>query len=303
LAENPKPIGLNGVIRGFLVPKPDAVLNKIRKALEGCATADIRGGPVETTLDALDTIWLLGFFCNPAIRAGLQVIPKGQKKAKALYSLPGNVRVEYTLNEFANAAKDVQEGDVLELLCASETDVYQTKDDLDDYGTGRSKAEIAAIKKALREAARLWITGAVGPNRSWHITSSFPGTDAATLIGALDLLRKIKATTNEWARDEGEAQAVLELTRHSTDFPLRNPHQVRENTVEVRGREIIVQPHRRPFLAMMFFRHRYPDGPWDIQTRQREDAFWVEAENQNEQRARERMRQTTATKPNGASDG
>ena len=137
--------------------KIDAVVNKIRKVLESHAAVEISGGPAESSLDALDTLWLLSFFCNSAIRAGMQVTSKGQKKPKALYALPGNARPEYLLNEFTKAGKGAAEGDTIEVLCASEADVYQTKDDLDDYGTGRSK------KDAEQEAARAaWeeLTGA-----------------------------------------------------------------------------------------------------------------------------------------------
>ncbi|HKO05788.1 MAG TPA: hypothetical protein VJW51_13615 [Candidatus Acidoferrales bacterium] len=285
------------------MPKPDAVVNKIRKALESRAPVEISPGPVETTLDALDTLWLLSYFCNPAIRAGLQVTRRGEKKPRALYALPGNSRVEYSLDEFSKAAKDVQEGDVLELLCAGESDVYGTKDDLDDYGTGRSKEQISKLKQSLREAAKVRFVGTVGPNRTWRITAACPKTDAASLKDALELLAKINSETSEWARDDAEAQAVLELTRQCTDFPLRNPMQVRENTVEVRGREIFVKPHRRPLLAMMFCWHRFPNGPWDFKTHQREDAFWVRIEDQNEQRIRERMAQLAAAKPPGQSPG
>ena len=273
------------------MPKPDPVVNKIRKALEGCAATEIAGGPVTAPLDALDTVWLLALFCNAAVRCALQITPRVQKKPKALSALPGNTRPEHCLEEFSKAAKEAQEGDTLEVLCASEADVYDAKDDLDDYGTGRSTREIAEIKTALRQAAKQRYAGPVDSGHTWRITSSWPAVDAATLKDVLELLAKVKGIASEWARDEPEARAVLELTRQSTEFPLRNPHQVRENSVEVRGREIVVQPHRRPALAMMFLRHRYPNGPWNIKTRQQEEAFWVKVENENERRTKERMQQ------------
>lgn len=103
--------------------KPDLVVNKIRKALEKYPAVEIAGGPVESSLDVLDTIWLLGYFGNPAMRAGMQLTPKGPKKAQALYALPGNSRPEYSLNEFAKAAGAAHQGDVIEVLCASEADL------------------------------------------------------------------------------------------------------------------------------------------------------------------------------------
>jgi hypothetical protein len=48
---------------------------------------------------------------------------------------------------------------------------------------------------------------------------------------------------------------------------------------------------------MMLCRHRYPDGPWNFRTPQREDEFGVDIENQNEQRTRERMRQMAGKPP------
>ena len=48
---------------------------------------------------------------------------------------------------------------------------------------------------------------------------------------------------------------------------------------------------------MMLCRHRYPDGPWNFETRQREDKFWVDIENQNEQLTRERMGQMAGNPP------
>ncbi|HMD07213.1 MAG TPA: hypothetical protein VKH63_06730 [Candidatus Acidoferrum sp.] len=271
--------------------KPDPVVSKIRKALESYSAVEIPGGPVETSLRALDTLWLLSFFCNPAIRAGMQITPKGQKKPKALYALPGNGRPEFLLNEFTLAAKDAAEGDVLEVLCASEADVYQTKDDLDDYGTGRSKAEIAAIKTSLRDAAKQRYVGTVGTNQRWQITHAWPALDAASLNNALEVLAKIKTDRMDWARGPEEMQALLDLAKLSNQFPLRNPVQLRENTIEINKRDIIVKGHRRPFLAMLLCRHRFPSGPWNFKTNQLEDAFWVHVEDENERRIRERMRQ------------
>jgi hypothetical protein len=271
--------------------KPDAVVSKIRRVLEPHPAVEITGGPVETSLRALDTLWLLSFFCNPAIRTGMQITPKGQKKPKALYALPGNGRPEFLLNEFTPAAKDAAEGDVLEVLCASEADVYQTKDDLDDYGTGRSKAEIAAIKTALRDAAKQRYVGIVGHNQKLQITHAWPALDAASLSNALEILAKIKTDSPDWAREPEEIQAVLDLARSSNQFPLRNPAQLRENTIEINGRDVVVKAHRRPFLAMLLCRHRFPSGPWNFKTNQLEDAFWVHVEDENERRIRERMRQ------------
>ena len=45
--------------------EPDVTANEIRRALEGYPAVKIRGGPVETIMDALDTIWLLAYFAIP----------------------------------------------------------------------------------------------------------------------------------------------------------------------------------------------------------------------------------------------
>jgi hypothetical protein len=277
--------------------KPDAVVNKIRKSLETVPAVELAGGPVESSLDALDTLWLLSFFCNSAIRAGMQVTPKGQKKPKPLYALPGNARPEYILSEFTPNLNDVADGDLIEVLCASEADVYETKDDLDDYGTGRTKAEIAAIKYALRQAAKQRYVGVVGTQRRFLITHAYPKMNAPSLMAALEILAKIKTESNDWTASLEESQAVLALTKLSTDFPLRNPAQLRENSVKANGTDIVVNPHRRLFLAMMLCRHRFPNGPWDFKTRQVEEAFWVHVEDENERRTRERMRKISSASP------
>ena len=275
------------------MPKPDTTVNKIRRALEDYPAAEIGGGPVETTMDALNTIWLLAYFCNPAVRVGMQVTPKGEKKPKALYALPGNSRPEYVLSEFAKAASGLQEEDAVEVFSVSEADMTSGRPEEVD-SPAEEGGTTAATKQALRAAARQRIAGVQGPNGAWRITHAYPKLDAATLKSVLELLAMIKSDSDEWARDPAEAQAVLELSRWSTNFPLRNPMQVRENTIEVSGGKMIVKPHRRPFLAMLFCQHRYPDGPWDFKTKQKEDARWVQIEDENEVRLRERMRQRAA---------
>ena len=269
--------------------KPDTVVNKIRRAVEKYPAAEVSGGPVEATLQALDTIWLLGYFGNPAMRAGMQTTPKGQEKPKALYALPGNSRLEYSLGEFAKAASAAQEGDVIEVFSVSEPDMNEGREGnevKDDY----PGAPTIEVKRALRAAGRMRVAGQMGPNGSWRITHAYPAVDAATLKDVLGVLAMVKSDSTEWARDEREAAAVLELSKWSTDFPLRNPMQRQENTVSVTGRNIIVKPHRRPFLAMLLCRHRYPNGPWDFKTKQIEDERWMRIEDENEKRVRERMR-------------
>jgi hypothetical protein len=276
------------ILGARFVAKPDTVVNKIRKALEKYPAVEVSGGPVEVSLDSLDTIWLLGYFGNPAMRAGMQLTPKGQKKPKALYALPGNSRPEYSLSEFAKAANVAQEGDVFEVFSVSEPDMNEGREEVEDDYPGAPTIE---VKRALRAAGRMRVAGEIGPNGSWRITHAYPAAESATMRDVLGVLAMVKSDSTEWARDEREAAAVLELSKWSTNFPLRNPMQRQENAVSVSGRNIIVKPHRRPFLAMLLCRHRYPNGPWDFKTKQLEDERWVRIEDENEKRTRERMRQ------------
>lgn len=278
--------------------KPDTVVNKIRKALEKYPAVEVSDGPVEATLEALDTIWLLGYFGNPAMRAGMQLTSEGHKKPKALYALPGNSRPEYSLSEFAKAASAAQECDLIEVFSVSEPDMNEGREEVEDDYPGAPTIE---VKRALRAAGRMRVAGEIGPNGSWRITHAYPAVGASTLRDVLGVLAMVKSDSTEWARDEREAAAVLELSKWSTDFPLRNPMQRQENAVSVSGRNIIVKPHRRPFLAMLLCRHRYPNGPWDFKTKQLEDERWVRIEDENEKRLRERMRQRALEQESGPS--
>lgn len=273
------------------MPKPDTTVSKIRKALETHPAAEIAGGPVEAPLAALDTVWLLSYYGYPEMRAGMQIIPKGEKKPKALYALPGNSRPEYSLNEFAKAAAEAQEGDVVEVLAASEHEMNPPRAEKEDDYPGAPTPE---VKKALYAAARLRIAGVVTANRMWRVTHAYPKVDSATFKDALVLLAMIKTDSNEWARDEAEAQAVLELSKYCNQFPLRNPMQRQENTVIIAGRNITVKPHRRPFLPMLLLHHRYSNVPWDFKTKQMEEERWFHIEEENERRTRERMQQRAA---------
>lgn len=70
--------------------KPDTVVNKIRKALEKYPAVEVSGGPVEVSLDLLDTIWLLGYFGNPAMRAALQRDKKSPRLCTLSPAIPAS---------------------------------------------------------------------------------------------------------------------------------------------------------------------------------------------------------------------
>ena len=254
--------------------KPDKVIDAIAATLEA-AKADavpIEGGPVVIAVDRAAALWLIPWMCEPECRAGARLLMPKAKKPKALYATWGDTRYALDiLREFTTALAGVESG-TLEILAASSADVNATladdDDDQEDMLTGT--AESAALVARRHSAARFRMIGTV-KDGAWTITHARPHVSAGQLTKALEVLALADPASRFALHDAAEANAVAERAGKSANFVRSNPAQAKANALEVRGAEITVSDERRPYLAMILFRHRLASGPWDLETYQQMD--------------------------------
>jgi hypothetical protein len=99
---------------------------------------------------------------------------------------------------------------------------------------------------------------------NWLVSSAFPNTDAQTLSAALDLSRMASAATPIEARDDAEAERVLQAANRHVIFS--DPKLKRD------GLRFLLEDWQREWLVLFLFRQRFRHI-WDVETREREEAL------------------------------
>lgn len=260
--------------------KPDKVVDAIAATLDAfkADAVPIEGGPVVVPIDRAAALWLIPWMCEPDVRVGARLLPSRGKKRKALYATWGDTRHALDiLREFTIALSAVEVG-TLELLAAASADVNATLagDDHDaDLDEDPPTADVAALSARRHAAARFRMIGTVR-NGVWTITHARPHVSAAQLTLALEILAMVGWQERFVARDAAEAQAVAALAAKSASFIRTNPAQISANALAVDDASLIIADEKRPALAMILFRHRLANGPWDLQTQRQVDEQWLE---------------------------
>ena len=259
--------------------KPDKVVDAIAATLDAfkADAVPIEGGPVVVPIGRVAALWLIPWMCEPDVRVGARLLPPKGKKRKALYATWGDTRHAFDiLREFTIALASVQSG-TLELLAAASADVNDmlAGDDPDhDFDEDPPTSDVAALAARRHAAARFRMIGTVTDD-AWTITHARPHVSASQLTRALEILAMVDSPAPFKARDEEEAQLVSALAARSASFIRTNPAQVRANALSVDGASLFVADEKRPALAMILFRHRLANGPWDMQTQQQVDEHWL----------------------------
>jgi hypothetical protein len=266
--------------------KPDKVVNAIAAALDAgkIEAVPVSGGSVPVPLGQAAALWLIPWMCEPEVRVGARITPPKARKAKPLYATWGDTRHALDILRELSAALSPLDSGVLEfvavssaemndLLAGDDDDDAEGEDEEEEEDEGTDAAELA-LKARRREAARFRLSGPV-ENGVWRVESAFPPVSGAQLKAALEILQLVDTPSTGWARDPAEAAALAELAAKSTGFIRTNPAQVRAHALQVSGAEITVTEERRPYLAMILFRHRLGDGPWDLRTHQQWDEKWL----------------------------
>jgi hypothetical protein len=101
-----------------------------------------------------------------------------------------------------------------------------------------------------------------GPVRAgtWQISETYPALTHEVLVEALDLARKADRPRHK-ARDEAEAEAVVELARHDPNLW--------DMKVQRKGRAVWCESDIVGHLSKVFFRHRF-GAFWDVAAHDRE---------------------------------
>ena len=259
--------------------KPDKVVDAIAATLHTykADALPIEGGPVVVPIDRVPALWLIPWMCEPEVRVGARLLPARGKRPKALYATWGDTRHALDiLREFTIALASVQSG-TLELLGAASADVNAVLAG-DDYERDLDEvpptADVAALSARRHAAARFRMIGTV-TDRAWTITHARPHVSAGQLAHALEILAMVDTQAAFVVRDHAEAQAIAALAAKSASFIRTNPAQIKANALAVDGSSLIVADEKRPALAMILFRHRLANGPWDLQTQQQVDEQWL----------------------------